>query len=200
MKIRKKQRNQTPGILYLAQVNLYSKKTISIICLNFYLIISFAYMSCQSFMESMQDGIKNTKERVGADLILVPKDYSSSIENALFQGYPCTVYFEPIWEEEAEQVGGVEKVTTQVFLATLNAECCDNAVQLVGFDATTDYIIGPWLEQALGHTLRENQIVVGASLQQEKGDKVKYYGTEFESTARIHFFGIDSSRTWVSDR
>lgn len=141
-------------------------------------------------MESMKGGIQSAKERVGADLVVVPKEYSSSIEDALFQGYPYTVYFEQQWADLAARTEGVEQVTPQVFLATLNAECCDSTVQLVGFDETTDYLIQPWLEQSLGHSLKDNQVVIGSNLQKEKGERVRYYGEEFEVAGILEDTGM----------
>ena len=178
------------GMWILAVRNLCSRKRVQRICLSFYLIMALAYVSSNILMEGLKLGIQSARERVGADLIVVPKEYCSSIENALFQGYPCTVYFDQGWLEQTRGIEGVQMVTSQIFLATLNAECCDEAVQLIAFDESTDYLIQPWLQNQLKDNIKNHQVVIGANLNLTVGEHVTYYGIDFEIVGRLEKTGM----------
>lgn len=143
----------------------------------FVFVLSASLFTCAALLNNMNRGLESTSERLGADIVVVPEEYFSSIENALFTGKPCTVYFDKKWVELLRGTEGVEAASSQLFLATLNSECCESESQLIAFDADNDFVILPWLSSET--TLSENEAAVGYDIGLEKGQTVIYYGTEF---------------------
>ena len=56
---------------------------------------------------------------------------------------------------------GIDRMSPQTFLATLNASCCSYPVQLVGIDYGTDFLIKPWLERTLHRDLKNGEVILG---------------------------------------
>ncbi|WP_231286743.1 ABC transporter permease [Jonquetella anthropi] len=84
---------------------------------------------------AMSDGMKSVSDRLGADLIVVPMDYTAKVENLLLTGAPSTFFLPKDAEEQLKRFSDViEASTPQVFLATLSASCCASPLQLMGFD------------------------------------------------------------------
>jgi putative ABC transport system permease protein len=142
-------------------------------------------------IESLRLGMISTSERLGADMIVVPKNYVSSIQDALFLGKPCTVYFHKNWVDKIKKMEGVKRVTYQMYLATLSeSECCDSAIQMIAYDPATDYIIQPWIKKNTTTALKGKQIIIGNHLNYNPGDVAKFYGEEFIVAAKMDKTGM----------
>lgn len=174
----------------IAKKNVKSRPYRSGIMALFVFVLSASLFASTLLLTNMNRGLESTSRRLGADLAVVPSGYFSSIENALFTGKPCTVYFEKEWEQRLEAVEGVESASSQLFLATLNAECCEAESQLIAFDAEKDFVILPWLSRETDQALTERDVAVGCGIGLEKGDTVTYYGVEFTVAAVLDKSGM----------
>lgn len=173
----------------LAKRNLKGKRT-TVICILFYLVMAFGLSFLSLLIHQLQNGMDSAKNRIGADIVIVPENYCSSINQALFQGYPCTVYFEKEWMDLLEGMPEIENVTSQVFLATLDAECCDSAVQLIAYDRESDFLIKPWIMNQIHRELTEDEIVVGSEIKVKLGQEVTYYGETFKVAGKLESTGV----------
>lgn len=166
-------------IFDIALKNVKSRVYRSGIMMFFIFVLSATLFTCMVMLTSMESGVESTKERLGADIVVVPEGYYSSIENALFTGEPCTVYFDKAWEERLEETWGVESASSQLFLATLGTDCCESVSQLIAFNEEDDFVVSPWIKAKTAKNLDENEVVVGSSLGFKEGQKVSYYGMDF---------------------
>jgi putative ABC transport system permease protein len=163
----------------LALRNLSKQKFQTIILFVLLSITTITLFFSDFLTSSMRDGLKEAKERLGADLIVVPDRFVSGIEESLFLGKPCTVNFDKDWLDKIAKVEGVDKVSYQLYIASLGMECCDSSLQLIAFDADSDFVVAPWLsEDGIKH-IAEDEIVLGSNMKKKVGDKVKYFGREF---------------------
>ena len=119
----------------------------SVMMMFFVFILSFTTYTFSSVSYSTKNGLESLSKRLGADIAVVPGRYTHLVENALFRGEPCTIYFENRWVEKIKGIEGIKQVSPQLFIATLNgADCCmGQSVQLIGFDPATDFVIQPWI-------------------------------------------------------
>lgn len=155
------------------------------------LLLAFTMETSSLLIESLKLGMISTSERLGADIIVVPRNYVSSIQDALFLGKPCTVYFHKSWVEKIKKMEGVKRVSYQMYLATLSeSECCDSAIQMIAYDPATDYIIQPWIKNNSTTALKENQIIIGNHLNYNPGDVAKFFGEEFIVAAKMDTTGM----------
>ena len=63
--------------------------------------------------------------------------------------------------------------------------CCDEKVQIIGFNPDTDFVITPWIASQFDGTLQRGQIVAGASISVSGNNTVKLYGHEFPVAAQL---------------
>ena len=120
-------------------------------------------------------------DRIGADVIVVPEGFVSDTEDALFKGKVCTIKFDTKWNDIISKENEVEKVCSQLYIASLNgASCCDGEVQLIAINLENDFVIGPWIKENNISSLDDDEIIVGASFKVKKGDYITYYNKEFK--------------------
>lgn len=164
----------------------------SIMMIFFIFMLAFTMTIFSSISSSSENGLKSLNKRLGADILVVPASYEGEVENALFKGIPSTVYFDDSWVDKIKRVEGVEKVSTQLFIATLNsADCCQGKpVQIIGFDPETDFLIQPWLAENHFSGLNNGEIYVGNSITYDPGDSITYFGTELKVAGKLEKTGM----------
>ncbi len=191
-RIRKRQLS-TIGIIHQ---NLRKQSVRSSLMLVLAFLLAFTLDTSSLLLESLKLGMVSASERMGADMIVVPRNYVSSIQDALFLGKPCTVYFHKSWVDKIEKMEGVKKVSYQMYLATLSeSECCDSALQIIAFDPGTDYVIQPWIKKNSETPLNGNQIIIGNNLNYNPGDVARLFGEEFLVAAKMDKTGMGYDNT-----
>lgn len=153
-------------------------------------IFAFTLFGGTLLSQSMENGMNSLSKRMGADILAVPYGYEADIQSALLRGEPSTFYFDASTTEKIAGVEGVETVSPQLYIATLNAGCCAYPLQLIGFDPQTDFLIQPWLASAIESPLADGEIVVGSSINAEAGQKLKFFDQTYLVAARLDKTGM----------
>lgn len=140
---------------------------------------------------SLKNGINSLEQRLGADIIVVPKSAGEKVEleNILLQGTPGYFYMDKSVRDALERTDGVDKLSAQYFLVSANAECCTVQVQIIGFDDETDFTVKPWLREAYSGSLEQNEIIVGSGLSTKVGHNLKLYGVECKAVGKLESTG-----------
>ncbi len=90
----------------------------------------------------------------------------------------------------------MERTSSQLFIASLSqASCCSGFFQLIGFDPTTDFTITPWLKNALGRPLGNDEVIVGTKIFQQVGEELKFYGHKFTVVGKLESTGMGLDKT-----
>lgn len=135
-------------------------------------------------------GTRMMAERLGADVLFVPYGYESTVQNSLLRGEPSSFYMDSAFAAELRSEQGVDKVTAQLFIATLKAACCTLPVQLIGIDPQTDFVVRPWMAAAIDRPLGEHEVVVGCKIFGAVGDTIQLFGKELTIAARLEPTGM----------
>ncbi len=192
--MKRKSKGNIRGNLRYSQIllqNLKRKMSRTILLSSFLFIMIFTIFLSANILYSMKEGLNSTVNRTGADILLVPEDYVSSVKDALFLGQPSTIYFDKSLEKKASQVEGVEKVSSQLFLATIyNSPCCDEAIQMIAYNPDTDFLVQPWISKQLNGNLPDGEIVVGSKLSYKKGDSATFFGRDFKVAGKLKETGM----------
>ncbi|MBI5740964.1 MAG: ABC transporter permease [Nitrospirae bacterium] len=115
-----------------------------------------------SFIGSVGLGIKRASDRLGSDLIVVPVGARGYAEEVLLESKVKSFYMDKGLVERVKKVEGVDEVTYQTYLATLQGLCCDiPEATVVAFNQDSDFIVMPWLTKAIGRRLQKNEAIVG---------------------------------------
>ena len=139
---------------------------------------------------NLNTGLHSMRARMGADLIVTPRGTQTQAEALLTNQGPHTFYFLNDIEDQVRAVPGVEQVTTQTYVASLAAGCCDEKVQIIGIDPDTDFVIGPWIASQYPGELNGDQVIVGADISIAPDGKIKLFGHRFPVVAQLAKTGM----------
>lgn len=174
----KKQTNRIVHIYQMAFHNLsYYRRSTRILFLLI-VVVTISVFGGKLSVDSMEQGIRMMRQRIGADLIVVPDKYVSSIQNALFEGIPSTVYFEKEWADRLATIPGVGQISYQLYISSLNLGCCDGSNQMIAIDPKTDFSVMPWAEGE-NDVLQADEVIAGSAFGKKQGDIVTYFNRKF---------------------
>ena len=110
-------------------------------------------------------GLERGRQRLGADLLVVPRNATVDPEKALFAGSPLSVYMDSRFAEEVRKVPGVRHVEAQFFTQSLHLECCSIGVEtrLIGIEAQVTGRLAKMSPEGLDR-LDEDEVIVGSEL------------------------------------
>ena len=182
----KNNRLNTIGIALINIKNSFVRSTGMIFMIT---ILSFVLFGGNLLIQSLSIGLNNMKERLGADIMIVPLENEADLEAVLLKGEPGCFYFSRTLEQKVAGVDGVNACTSQFYLTSLNAECCDTKVQIIGFDPDTDFVVQPWISQVYDGNLQEGAVVIGSDIKLENGTTIKLFGTEYALAAKLDATG-----------
>lgn len=167
------------SLLHFALKNLAGHAFRSLVVgLCVFLVAAFSLFSTlviRGSEHSLQLGI----ERLGADLVVVPKGVEGKVEHALLMGKPANVWMPDSTLEQVRGTPGVAAVSPQLFLASLrDASCCAvSEMFIIAFDPLTDFTVRPWLERTPAQRLALGEAIGGAYVFLPEGDDhIKLYG------------------------
>ncbi len=128
-------------------------------------------------------GLKIGLERLGADLVIVPRGFEETMFVSLMSGKAGLFYMDATLEDEIARLDFVAETTSQVYVKSLsNASCCSVwSVFLIGFEPETDFTVRPWLTaKNRDQTIGDNDILVGMAIEADLSTRLKFFGHEFE--------------------
>lgn len=154
-------------------------------------------------MLGVQGGLEKSSERLGADLLVIPADAAVELDsNAfLFTGAPVNMYMDAQVEQRVAAVAGVARATAQFYGQTLDQSCCSASApaRLVGYDASTDWVIAPWLDGVVDGRLGTARIVAGCDVAPDFAAGGKVLGRAVELAASLEPTGTDLDGSILMD-
>lgn len=177
-----------------------------VVALSALLVASFA-VSTTMIMRGAENSLRLALERLGADILVVPQGAEASAETALLMGVPAEMWMPESNIAAIAAIPGVEKVSPQIYLTTLEDAACCSAPNmfLVVFDPATDFTITPWLKENFGSELKLGEVVGGHYVFTPEGaENILIYGyfvtllANMEPTGtgldQTMFFTLDTAR------
>ncbi len=157
-------------------------------CMIFFVFMLAAALFLSSVLvDSMESMIEKTTNRMGADVIVVPKEFEREMADSLFLGELCDFTFDKKWVENITAVEGVKQASPQLYMETLEAACCSAPVQLVAYDPETDFIISSWLENENIPAPKKGEVIAGSLItaDAEGGDGILLFNELFPVVAHL---------------
>lgn len=151
------------------------------------LFLAFSVFAGSLAVFGMKNGLDSLENRLGADVIVVPKQAKSKedLSKILLNGTTGYFYMSSSVLEQVRETEGVEAASPQLFLASLRADCCSAAIQVIGIDQETDFSIQPWIEKRYTGTLGEYEVVVGCEVNAQVGESIRIYNQNCRVVARL---------------
>ncbi|MBF0405361.1 ABC transporter permease [Candidatus Magnetominusculus xianensis] len=129
------------------------------------MVVAATLFSVTTVMDSVETSLKRGTRRLGADVMVVPKNSEAKAMASLLAGEPSTYYMDRGIEEKIRKIEGVKKVAGQLFLKTSSYKCCDTGdMFIVGFEPEHDFTITPWLSESLKKPLVPREGIMGRAI------------------------------------
>ena len=112
-----------------------------------------------------EQGLERGRQRLGADLLVVPGNATVDPDRALFAGSPLSVYMDKKYADEARKIPGVRRVEAQFFTQSLKLECCSVGTEsrLIGIeDKVTQRLAG--MSANGREKLESDEVIIGSEL------------------------------------
>ncbi len=148
-------------------------------------MLTVAFYGGSLLSMNLEAGLSSMRERMGADLMVTPQNTKTEAEALLTGGSAGTFYFTNDIEEQVAEADGIEELTVQTYISSLAAACCDEKVQIIGFNPDTDFVITPWIASQFDGTLERGRIIAGSGINVSGNNTVKLYGHEFPVAAQL---------------
>lgn len=179
----------------LSAQNLIRNPFRSICLILVVFILSFTVFGGAVLSQSLKNGLNSLKERLGADLAIVPLEHESDYEGIILSGEPEKFYFDKSIEEQVSKVEGVATVSSQFYISTLAAACCSVPVQVIGYDPETDFVIQPWITKVYGKEIADGEIIVGSDIVINDTGSLKFFNHTYPVVAQLDktSTGMDNS-------
>ena len=145
----------------MAVKNLTRRPVRSWSMIFFVFMLSFSLMLSTVLVDSMKDRLEKTTDRLGADIIVVPKEYERSMADSLFLGEKCDFTFDKKWVEDVASLEGVESCSPQLYMQSLAAGCCSAQVQMIAFEPETDFVVSAWLAESKIKMPERGEMIIG---------------------------------------
>lgn len=138
-----------------------------------------------SLYQGVASGMQLSKERMGADLVLVPLGVTMEPSLVLFGGATENTYMPAETVEAIRAIPGIKRATPQFFTHALTADCHDigNDNRMLGYDPESDWIIQPWLKQIHKGQLNDDEMILGAKVPIWDGDQISVLGKWYRIVA-----------------
>jgi putative ABC transport system permease protein len=161
------------------------------------LMAGFA-VSATLIIGGAEDSLELARERLGADIIVVPRGAETRVQDAILMGNPVHCWMPASNITEIAAIPGVRTVSPQLYLATLvGASCCAvPEMFLIAYDPATDFTLRPWLEENLNGELARGQAIGGAFVFIPPGqDSILVYGYEVDLRGTLEPTGTGLDRS-----
>jgi putative ABC transport system permease protein len=180
------------NITTLARKNLKRKSARTWLLLAIVAVVSCTLFSATLFLKSINNALRLGTYRLGADILVVPREAETSAREALLSGHPTQFVMDRAVLDKVRAVDGVKAVTPQLFIQPTSFTCCFNVdVFLVAFDPDTDFTVRPWLKKHLGRPLGLGEVITGREIPVVAGNEIPFFGSGFRVAGTMEPTGMD---------
>ncbi len=149
----------------------------------FSIAIGVGIVFCVSAIyHGVASGMEISKQRMGADIVVVPGGATIEPSLVLFGGATANTYMPKNTLDLVRAVPGVRQATPQFFTHALTADCHDIGTnnRMIGYDPASDWIIGPWLKKVQKTELSADEVILGAKVPIWTENKIMILGKWYD--------------------
>lgn len=152
-------------------------------------------------VSSLESAIGLSRDRLGADLMVLPVGASTNASSVLFTAQPVNVYLPEETVDSVAAVEGVCSATPQFFTQTVDKSCCSvvGVTRIVGIDLQSDFVVGPWMSEGSLGDIEPDEIVLGAAAPAIQGDQASILGSTFFVAGTLKETGTSVDETIFMD-
>lgn len=175
--------------------NLYLKNWMSSNSVRtFVIVLIMAIVSALLFVSmyfsiGLNNSIDNMKQRLGADMMIVPEKSGKEQETLFVSGKPSEFYMKNDVLDKVQKVQGVKQAAPQLYIATLQESCCSMSIQAIGIDFEKDLTIKPWMTKDV-KDLKDGEILIGNNVTVTDVKTLKFFGKTYTVKSKLMQTGL----------
>ena len=156
-------------MLMLIWNNISRRRTQSTLTVIITMLTVLVFVMVLGVFQTVNQGLALSRERLGADAVLIPKYSAAKGDDLLFTAMPENIYMPIETVEQAGQLEGIAAMTPQFYCQTLELGCCEpgEAVRIIGYDAETDFLLKPHLDGECQNGINGEQLIVGSNFEDD---------------------------------
>lgn len=190
-------------MLMLIWKNIARRRTQSTLTVTITLLTVLVFVMVMGVFQTVNEGLALSRERLGADAVLIPKNSAAKGDDLLFTAMPENIYMSADTVEQAKQLDGIAAMTPQFYCQTLELGCCEpgEAVRIIGYDSETDFLLKPYLDEGSQAGIGENQLIVGSNFEEDDivGGNYMLLGRILEAVSILQPTGSGMDGTFFVD-
>jgi len=142
--------------------------------------------------KSIEESLEVGAQRLGADMIVVPKGEEVRTRNVLISGEPVSFYMDGSIAERIASIEGIKRLTTQIYVRPLRHQvCCEvQNILIIGYDPATDFTVAPWIQYKLNRDQSTYDMIVGDRVLFYPGQTVSFYGKDYTISGTLDRTGL----------
>lgn len=117
--------------------------------------------------------------RMGADLIVVPRETTTNLTPALLTAEPTPHTFPISIYDTVRKLPQVEQVAPQRYYSVVLRGQSHLHLEIIEFDPQNDFTVMPWLSSKLERPFRRGDIIVGGRREETVGPTIDLFGSQF---------------------
>ena len=190
-------------MLMLIWNNIARRRTQSTLTVTITALTVLVFVMVMGIFQTVNQGLALSRERLGADAILMPKYSNAKGDDLLFTAMPENIYMPIETVEQAKQLDGIAAMCPQFYCQTLALGCCDpgEEARIVGYDSDSDFILKPYLDEGAQDGINDSELIVGHNY--EDDDLVGYnymiLGRVFKVVSMLQPTGTGMDSTFFMD-
>jgi putative ABC transport system permease protein len=153
-------------------------------------VLAFTIFCGALLSQSISLGENYMSGQMGADIMVVPRGYALNLQNTLLRSESNTFFMNEDIAEGISLLPGVNLVSPQLYIGSLNASCCTVPVQLIGFDTKTDFTIKSWMTNIDSSKLGFREVVLGSRVNAAVGSQIWLFGQPLKVAATLDDTGM----------
>lgn len=189
-------------MLNLMWNNIRRRRSQSLLTIAITLVTVMVFSMVLGVVQVMDEGLELSRQRLGADAVLIPKYAPTQSEELLFTAVPENVYMKKEVYEQAKQLEGIAQMTPQFYAQTLELGCCEpgEEARIIGFDFESDFVLTPFLEAQGISSLGERDLLIGSSMDSGiLGDDYMILNTQLFALGQLEVTGTGLDKTLFMD-
>ena len=183
--------------------NIARRRTQSTLTVTITALTVLVFVMVLGIFQTVTQGLALSRERLGADAILMPKYSNAKGDDLLFTAIPENIYMPIEVVEQAKQLDGVAAMSPQFYCQTLALGCCDpgEEARIIGYDSETDFILKPYLDEEHQNGINQEQVIVGNAYEDEDlvGMNYMILGRIFKVVSVLQPTGTGMDSTFFMD-
>lgn len=190
-------------MLMLIWNNIARRRTQSVLTVTITMLTVLVFVMVMGIFQTVNQGLALSRERLGADAILMPKYSNAKGDDLLFTAMPENIYMPIEVVEQAKNLEGIAAMTPQFYCQTLEMGCCEpgEEVRVIGYDSATDFVLKPYLEEGAQNSIGDGQLVIGSNFEDDDlvGSNYMVLGRIFEVVSMLQPTGTGMDSTFFMD-